>query len=403
MSNPVVRRARRSEAGPVLRLTFPAGTLEADVATALAAYGLDGYTVAEAEGVFTATRSDLKSISPDTTMQIKLSDDGLMATVTRQATPKANPEDKDGITISSLEFAADKFTSDTIQAWLTEKGVDGEIKEPQNPEEGYVVRRSDVQDNQETRRMTLDEGVTAVVTRSDAMGIPPGFVAVVSEAAYGCWGWGQLDFAASMADTEFSEQMREALNTLDSVLRNIVLWSSLPLDTRKDLANRALAQFGAYIGTVMDSLPRQLLVSVVRSSNHQPENTMTTEKTTAPAQEAPADDTTPLTRADVAALIEAGVVAALLARSEPAPAGTAAPTETAAPAAAAIAEEDKQLTRADFKALVEEVVKPLNDAVEQLKGITVVRSAPEQVPAAEEKVKDVFRGSFPGLRAGTSK
>lgn len=412
MINPVLRRTRRSDPSPVLRLTFPSGVDEAGATELLATYGLSGYTLAESGGVYTATRSDLKSISEGRTIQIKLSDDGLTATVARQDAGVENAVSKQAITMSNLEFDSAKFTSDTVTAWLTSKAVDGELKEQQNPEDSYVVRRSEIPDGEETRRMTIDDGVTAVIVRSDVSNVPDGFIAVVCEAAYGGWGWGQLDFKAMMADVEYSEQMREAIGTLESVLREIMLWSSLPLDIRKELALRAMSQFGEYVTTVMDSLPRQLLVSVVRSANPQLEIKMTTQANSGTGTEVKAvADNTPLTRSDVETLVAAAVSAALQARADTEAAESKKRTDdkAAADAAAALAGTqatvvEVPLTRADFKAFVEEAVKPLNDAVEQLKGVTVIRSAGEQnIEAAkglkQETTKDVFRGALPGLRA----
>lgn len=402
MSQAVVRRTRRSETGPVLRLTFPAGTEESSVNESLKQYGLTGYTVQSEGGVFTATRSDLKSISPETTMQIKLSEDGLIATVARQtASLEAKPV-KGAVAIARMEFDGSKFTLEEVKQWVAENSVDGTIQEPQNEGDCYVVRRSEVPENEETREMSLEDGVVAVVVRADVMSVPAGFVAVVNETAYGSWGWGQLDFAAALADQEFSEAMREALSTLDDVLRNIVIWSPLPLDVRKELANRALSQFGEYISTVMDSLPRQLLVAVVRSANPTQEKSMTqaqqsgsatTTATPATTTTTPAAPETPITRSEVQSMIQAAVQAATEAavkRSEPTP---------AAPAATTTEEPAKPITRDDLTAAIKAVTEPLVDAMKGLQGATVLRSAPEAVPGAEDpNKKDVFRGAMPGLR-----
>lgn len=414
MTNPLLRRARRSDSSPVLRLTFPSGVDETAASALLTTYGLSGYTLEQSGEVLTATRADLKSISPEKTMQIKLSDDGLFATVARQDAGLEAPGDKQAITVASFEFDSEKFTSDTIKAWLTDKSVDGELKEQQNPTDSYVVRRSEIQDGEETRRMTIEDGVTAVVIRSDISNVPDGFIAVVSEAAYGGWGWGQLDFTAMMADVEFGDQMREAISTLESVLREIILWSSLPVEVRKELALRATSQFGEYVTTVMDSLPRQLLVSVVRSANHKMESKMTTAQNGGTGTDSKAvAEATPITRAEVDILVSKAVADALQARAdaETAEATQRADEKAAADAAAlaaAAAIVDAPLTRADLKAIVDEAVKPLNEAVEQLKGVTVLRSAGEQnhelgKGMKQETTTDVFRGALPGLRAADKK
>lgn len=409
--NAVIRRTKRSDAGPVLRLTFPEGTTEEGVASALKEYGMEGYTIAQEGGLYVATRSDLKSISRSDTMDIKLSDDGLIATV--QKVKRAEAE-KSALVMASIEFDGSKFELEDVQRWTAEKSVDGTIEAPQNPGESYVVRRSDVPDNEETRRMVLEDGVTAVIVRADVINIPEGFVVVVNEAAYGNWGWGHLDFAAAMGDQAFSEQMRNAISTLESVLRDIVIWSALPLDVRKDLANRALAQFGEYIGTFMDSLPRQLLVSVARSANPKLENQMSSKQSGAATEqkaEVKREDgtthsqttTTPpetLSRADVAEMIKAAVTEALAQRSdktETPEAKTEAKVETPATPEA---KGESALTRADLVAAFTEVVKPINERLEKIEGQTVVRSEPEPTPAVKntEETKDVFRGALPGIR-----
>ena len=340
-------------------------------------------------------------------MQIKLSDDGLVATVARQDTGVEGTGNKQSVAVVAFEFNSTKFTSDAVKSWLADKSVDGGLQEQQNPEDSYVVRRSEIPDGEEARRMEVEDGVTAIIVRSDVTNVPDGFVAVVSEAAYGNWGWGQLDFTAMMADVEYSEQMREGINTLDSVLREIMVWSSLPLDIRKELALRAMSQFGEYVTTVMDSLPRQLLVSVVRSANPKLESKMTQANSGTGTETKAATDSTPLTRADVESMVTTAVTTALQARAD-ADAAAIAATQAAADAAAIAATQaadptNAPLTRADLKTIVDEAVKPLNETIEQLKGVTVLRSAGEQnsetvKSGKKETTTDVFRGAFPALR-----
>jgi hypothetical protein len=404
MTQTIVRRTKRSATpSPVLKLTFPEGTTEDNVKSALTNYGMSDYTVSEQDGVYVALRSDLKSISNDTaTQDIKLSDEGLIATVAKIVS--RSDDEKSQLSLVALEFDSSKFTLEEVQRWSTEKCVDGKVEEPQNPDQCYVVRRSEVPEGEETRKMVLEDGVTALITRSDVSNVPDGFVAVISEAAYGSWGWGQLDFAAMMADKEFSEAMEDSMYALRDLLRHIIMWSGLPLDVRKDLANRALAQYGEYVGAVMDSLPRQLLVSVVRSANPRKETAMTKATSgTATPEAKPEDKTAPetLTRSDVQTMITEAVAAALaakpVARSDEKP--EAKPEEK--PAAPVV------LTRADFQEMLSAVVTPLAEKVEKLGSTTVLRSADEQKVERndaddkddkKDKKKDVFRGAFPGLR-----
>lgn len=407
MSQPTVRRTRRSDSSPVLKVTFPTEFTEDQAKQAMETYGLTGYTLSQEGSVYVAQRSDLKSIANDASvMDIKLAG-GVTATVKRSTTPVA--EDKASISLVRFEFDSEKFTEEEVRSWATEHKVDGDVVVPQNAGESYVVRRSEVAENEETRVMEVEDGVTAVITRSDDPNIPDGFVAVVSEAAYGSWGWGQLDFVATMADREFSEQMDEAIYTLRGVLERVVLYSPLPLDVRKGLVNRALEQFGDFVGVYMDSLPRQLLVSVVRSATLKQESDMTqkaggttTADTKATGEQAPAPST--VSREDVQGMIKeavgdlttqvAALTEALKRKDEPAATGEEAKQEEPKPAS-------ETLTRADLEAAMAAAIKPLAEKVETLSGTTVVRGDSEATQATETKTgkkQDVFRGALPGLR-----
>lgn len=402
----LLRRTRRSDVkSPVMRLAFPEGTDEAGVAARLQEFGMSDYKVEKEGDYYVAIRSDLKSISKETTMEIKLSDDGLIATVARQDTaPKAENE-ANSITMASVSFDANKFTLEEVKRWVSEKCVDGTIQEPQNPGESYVVRRSDVKENEETRQLVLEDGVTATIVRSCDCNVPDGMVAVVSETAYGSWGWGQMDFAAKMADKAFCNQMDDAIYSLRSVLDQIIIYSALPLDTRKDLAIRALGQFGEYVGAVLDSLPRQLLVSVVRSANPTSEKPMTQQTNGGASNPAPANTTPPaetqatLTREDVTSAIKEGLAEfaktlapAAFQRSEEPPAKVETPPNA------------DTLTRGDVEKMISTGNASILEELKKLQGSTLVRSAPEgtPAPAATNQRKDVFDGAF-GLPRHTAK
>lgn len=392
MSTNLLRRTRRSDSTPVLQLTFPEGTDEAGVKEALDNFGLSGYRVENSSGVYTATRSDLQSISEDSTLKIKLSDAGLIATVARAATLETAAKKK-CVAMTSIEFDPEAFDEASAQAWLDEKCVDGPMMPSENSTGCYTVKRMDVPDGEETRHIQLDKGVTATIIRADMMNIPANYVAVVSEAAYGCWGWGQLDFTAMMADVEFSEQMREGIDTLESVLREITLYSQLPIDTRKTLVDNALTQFGVYVSTIMDSLPRQLLVSVVRSATTPKENPMSTKDATG-GTNPEAKAATPLTRADVESIITEVLARSAAKPADPAP--EAKPeTKVDVPAAPV------SLSRSDVADIVAQAIAPVLEGFTKLAGTTVVRSADEQNPTPPEAKagakKDVFRGALSSI------
>lgn len=397
MSNQAPRRLRRSETNPVLRLTFPEGTTEDGVKETLESFKMQSYAVVEDNGVFVATRSDVKSISQEETHQIKLTAGGLMATVQRTDSKPVQPHEPTAIAVVGIEFDAQRFDAESAAAWLQSNSVDNVTDPAQNSDESLiVVTRGEQEEGQEVRRVVVEEGVTAVIVRSDVDGIPDNMYAVVSETAYGNWGWGQLDFNAAMADEAFTDAMREALYKLDDVLRNIVLYSALPLDVRKTLALNALSQYGAYVVSVMDSLPRQVLVSVARSAQPKQEIEMTKQAENQ-ATGANEPKTEFVTRSELAQAIAEGIKAA-----DDAKAAELKRSEEAAAKAkedAEAAEKAKEVQRADITAAVAEAVKPLNEEIERLKGQTVVRNDNGDPKAVvETKTKDVFRGAIPGLR-----
>lgn len=407
-SKQIIRRTRRSDTSPIIALTFPEGSTETDVSAALESYGMSGYTIKKTGDLYQALRSDLKSISKDGTIDIRLNEAGVMATVTRQDGMNPIHEgDKPGIALASLEFDMTKFDQAQVTEWLQRNSVDSTGTQTENSENACVVRRSAVPDTEETRRLQLEDGVTAVLVRADVYDIPDGFYAVVNEYAYGNWGWGQLDFTATMADEEFSEHVRNAVSKLEDVLRNILYWSPLPLDVRKTLMTNSLTQFGAYVEALMDSLPRQLLVSVVRSAQPQLEKEMTEANKGGAPSATPAQTPAMLTREDIAAAVAEAVKPLAerlekVERADPAKPAEPATTVVTEPAPAGVV-----LTRADVMSAMTEVVKPLADRMDALEGTTIVRAAPGDAAvtpvdpaaaasklAADKKDGTIFRGAL---------
>src|SRR5471030_2159867 len=87
------RRAKRND-NPVLSLIFPVGYAEADVLETLDKFDMDGYSVAEADGCFVATRSDLQSTANINTKKIRLTSDGIMASVEASDNEGTAPTDE---------------------------------------------------------------------------------------------------------------------------------------------------------------------------------------------------------------------------------------------------------------------------------------------------------------------
>lgn len=367
-----VSRTRRSDNTAVQQLLFPHGYTEETVAAALTQYGMDTYTVEAAEdGTFTARRSDLQSIAMEEVNQIKLTDDGVVAFVAR-AEGETATAGKTALAVSDLTFDDSRFTRSDVVSWLEKNEVDFTAEAIDNSSGKFVLQRMDA-GAEETRSLELEEGIVATIVRNDVMNIPDGFVAVINEAAYSGWGWGQLDFNARLSDVAVGEKMREGLYQLDDLLRDIIFYSPLPIEMRKELNTRALTQFGAYINNLLDQLPRQLLMSV--SSNTQrndkakepdmskdPGTTETTKDT----------EVVSMTRGDLKQLIAEAVRDA----AKPAEATTEAKPADTEPATSA-------LTRADLEAVVKEQLAPLQETVAKLQGTTVVRSD-EQTEEAEK-------------------
>lgn len=428
MTTPVIRRSRRSDPSPIMRLTFPGTYTDEQVTQQLGAWGLSGYNVSRSDDKILATRADLQSSADLDSTQIKLTEDGVVAEVARSASPAPNPSER--VKVAQVILRADKFDADSVLSWMSEHGINAETDTVKRAEGSgdYLVVRHAVPEGQETRTVSLDGGVSMVVVRDSMEDIPEGYVAVVNEACYGNWGWGHLDFSAAMADEIFSDAMDDAVYRLRSVLNNILLHSALPLAERKTLMTRALEQFNGFAISILDSLPRTVLVAVARSATLPKGPSMTTNTdggaSTQTAPSAAAEQ--PITRAAVAEMISEAIKAAVATPAtatrddgtSTAPAA-AAQEPGAAPAAAPVS--GSVITRQDLAAAtadaVREAVTPLVERLAKVEGATTVRSdagdqtpattatKPAQGAATQAHQQDVFRGApvFQGLRLRTGK
>lgn len=420
VTKPVLRRTRRSDSQqPIMALRFPEGTTDDSVNATLKAFKMEGYNVTTtAEGVI-ALRSDLQSIAKrDDVQEIPLTDDGIVAVVAK--TPAATQNPGSELSIVSLEFRSDLFSADQVQKWLTENGFEAAEATQESAAEGqgnYIVARSEVPEGAESRRIDLGDGVHAVIIRSDVASVPAVLAVGVYEAAYGSWGWGQLDFAAATADVEFCERGRAALSRLDDVLRNILFYSSLPIADRKGLVNKAIADFGSFMIGLMDALPQQVLTAVVRHERPQLEKI---EMTTASAQNSGAPTNTAAAAAGATTISRAEFDAMTKSISD-----LTALVTTLVPKKEPEVDPNAPVTRGDLSTIVAEAtakavadaLKPVTEAqaematrMDKLGNTTVVRSDPNPDPTTVKTTtatggagdkKDVFRGSpaFAGLRS----
>lgn len=411
---PRVTRTKRDDS-PVLMITFPADYDEADVGEALDLYGMSGYTVISEGGSFVAVRSDLQSVakvaelSPST---IRLTSDGIIASINAEQFAPTGGKSVAGVAIVRYEFDKKTFDEDATKAWLSENSIDFSKDAIENSASDVIsVVRKDIAADTDVRRMELVAGVVAVITRDDVTDVPAAFIAVVNEAAYGNWGWGQLDFNATMADRAFCEMLEDAEWQLERVIRNILFYSELPLDARKQLVTRSLTQYGAFINNAIDTLPRQVLQLVARSvarsavEPKQEKDTMTKEQIEAKRAEdeaatlAAAEAAKPVLRGELAELVTAAVASAMATRSEPVAAVVVEPVVAvvteAAPVAGAAPAAVVGITRADIEEIMKAQFAPVTERLDKIEGTTIVRSdngdGTQTVPV-KAKREDAFKG-----------
>lgn len=305
-ANPVLRRRqRRSDEGKLLGIVFDAGTTDESIAATLKAYGLDNYELVTAEdGRLVAMRSDqtIETFNAQTTATVRLSSDH-SAVILK---PVSNTEggEKQCIAVRSISFSRDAFPEVAdISAWCARNSVDFSEKAVENEDLVRVVRCSAGDDAEEVRKMEVETGVVFTVARADDSSVPPPFVTVVNEEAYGNWGWGQLDFAAYLADVEFSEVARDATEAFSRICYEILFYSPLPVAVKKDLITRASGQFATYVNGLLDSLPAKVLIA--RRDNMK-ENQMTTKDKQSAATRSEAEEAQAAAEAAAAAAAAGG-------------------------------------------------------------------------------------------------
>ena len=421
--------SRRSATNPVIAITFPQGIDEENARAALGRFGYDSYALTLNDaGAWVAVREDLTlaTIPAESTSQIRLTGDGVVATI--EGENIGVPGDKKiGVSIARYEFSDKTFDNEKIAEWFSKNGVDFSGTVVENRDESLLcVEAKSVESGTEIRRMEVEPGVIFAVFRDEESDIPAGYIEVVNEAAYGSWGWGILDFGAALANCTVFDALRESMWLLYDVIEQILFYSDLPVDGRKTLADRALTQFSDYVGTLFDTLPRQVLLlasncemltskddSMTTMTRTAPAAEPTTTTTTAPATstvETPAGTTveTPatgstttvetdkeggekvtLTRADLTKIVSdaanTAVTAAMAARD-------AADKKVETPAATDASDDSTPITRGELASVVAE-------AVRQAKGTTVVRSGDtDQTPGSVETnvTRKVGQGMFKG-------
>lgn len=407
---PPAASVKRDESG-ILVITFPADYKEEDAVATIETFGLSGYTLSLNGNHYVATRSDvdLQSVA-NSKNQIRVTSDGVTLTMDEDVYTAPEHQPVEGVAVVAYEFNKKTFDETSVLDWISKNSIDIAKDAAQNSDDVNIsVQRREVEEGTEVRRIEVEAGVVAVIARSESYDVPEASIGVV-EAAYGGWGWGQMDFMASMADDAFCSAFDRAMGSLSSVLRRIVYYSELPLDLRKTLVSNATSQFAAFVNGAIDALPRQvLLLQAVRSdADHQPEEShMNTAEQAAKAEEVKRaeaeaaaakqaeEDAKPVTRGELAALITAGIQAAL-------PATQAAKEETVARSESSeetnkAAVQSESITRSDLTAAFADAIKPVMERMDKLESTTVVRDTggdAKQVEKPAPKKQSVFRGAF---------
>lgn len=397
---PRVRRVRatRSEA-PLLCLTFAEGTELADVESAQALYGLSDYTIGtDANGNYSLQRADITGI-PEGCITVSLGG-GKTAHISRSAC--ASVDGAAGISLVAFEFSPEIFDGvEDVTQWLVRNDVDFLEGGVQNTDQSIVVKRAEFTADADVRRIEVESGVIAVISRAatGTLDIPATMIEVISETAYGNYGWGQLDFAASVADKEYTDESGDAIYTLSSVIRNILFYSDAPLSLKKELVSRATTQFAEYIGTLIDALPTALVVAV-RSERNLKEKDMSAAPAAAPATPesatpvaAPAATPEFVTRQELLDTVTSAVTAAIAAAQTVARSDD---TEEREEAPESSTGDLQQVSRSVGEML--EAIKTLGTRLERMESSTVVRSDSGDTTQAAAGSKDLFAGIFGGKK-----
>ena len=407
-----VRRQRAESRSAFLHIEFPAGTTREEVEAEAKDFGLDGHSITETEsGGFILRRTD----SPQTdapTISVNLGNGRTLTMLRTDGAGEQKTSKEDGLKLISISLDKEVFRSDEdVKSYLEQKAIDIADWGNENTDTHYVFTRSSEGSVGSAGKIELEDGVVVEVVRAEITDVPSSIAEVVSEAAYGSWGWGQLDFAAALMDVEFCNLTEKAIYKFRDVVENIMFYSRLPLAARKELIYRAASQFALYVGNLLDGLPAGVVL-VNRSSNPKKESDMASKPNTQEIETpaTPGTDTAPeatnsntetLTRADVQAMISEAVAAALAAKAPEAPA-----TEQVARSDEKAPEADPQdktlealqvLTRS-VEALTQSV-SSVNERVGGLESTTVVRSDKGDAPTTTETSKrDVFAGVLSGNR-----
>jgi len=260
------KRTRRMDSKDgMLYIALPKDYTKEDAQQIMAQFGLeDDYEIDMNDDYVRLVRSDLGGELPDVaTVAIRL-DDNATAYVSESSFSNTialrNEVKIGGAVLSGIEFEG--HNEEFVKDFLGTKGISEENLERIDDETFYAPHKHT--NTLRTDRVNIADGITARIYRADSNDIPESIQRGVVESAYGNYGYGQLDFYASLMDSMYTDAAYDAVYRLSDILRDITIYSGLNLSSRVDLMNNALSQYGFYMAELMNSLPRSV-VSVMTS------------------------------------------------------------------------------------------------------------------------------------------
>jgi hypothetical protein len=250
----------RIDAG-LLTLVLPEGATEDDAATVIEQFGLgDDYTIRSENGFISLVRKTEEGETLPGGVEVALAQ-GLTATVDYAMFPDAvaradKAGDNDGIIVARMDFNIAYFeTLEAVADYLKANEIDYMTDGVEQVDGGVIVHRMDPNEyDGKGKQIEIAPGVLVHVTRGETDSIPVAIRRAVTDAAFGSFGMGHLDFSAALVDPEFSSQAGNAIFQLSDVLDNIVFRSGLPLPDRKELIQKATADFSGFMGGLMDAV-----------------------------------------------------------------------------------------------------------------------------------------------------
>lgn len=265
--NRITRQRPTRRMAPTLAIEFPEDATEEDIAKLMSEFGFSDYKLEDVDGHKVALRSDAELPATYGTIMLK---DGVKAWLSQGSMVASDDNPKPCVAVFEIDFNKDEFGNiDLVQDWLIRNDVDFSGELSFNSDNKVVVTRLSVEDDAETKRLTIEDGVELVLVRAAEQDVPPIMVEVVSETAYGQWGWGQLDFTAAMSDIEYVQIADKAIEVLRRVLDELIFWSGLPLTMRKELIARATQQYSDFMGELLDSLPAKVVLTEANSQRRE--------------------------------------------------------------------------------------------------------------------------------------